>query len=340
MKKSILLTGGAGYIGSHTAYFLAQQGYHVVIVDSYVQHQTFDPSWATVVRADFSDQKTLVNIFKTYAIEAVMHFAAFIEVGESVTRPADFYENNVGNVFKLLRLMLEHDIKKIVFSSSCAVYGNPVRMPMDELHPTMPVSPYGRNKLMVEWALQDYAAAYDLRYVSLRYFNAAGALPDVHLGEHHQPETHLIPRLLQAIQNNEPVTVFGNDYNTPDGTCLRDYIHVADIAQAHVLALKYLRSGAQSEVFNLGTGLGYTVKQVIDAAEVLCNKKANIQVLDRRPGDAEVLLADPTKIKNVLGWQPHYSDLLTILSSALAWETMRTLSASTTQQVHEQCGVV
>ncbi|MBX9830374.1 UDP-glucose 4-epimerase GalE [Candidatus Babeliales bacterium] len=340
MKKSILLTGGAGYIGSHTAHFLAQQGYHVVIIDSYVQQQTFDPSWATVVSADFSDQKTLVNIFKTYAIEAVMHFAAFIEVGESVTRPADFYENNVGKVFTMLRLMLEHDIKKIVFSSSCAVYGNPVRMPMDELHPTVPVSPYGRNKLMVEWALQDYAAAYDLRFVSLRYFNAAGALSELGLGEHHEPETHLIPRLLRAIANDEPVTIFGNDYNTLDGTCLRDYIHVADIAQAHALALKYLNSGAQSEVFNLGTGLGYTVKQVIDAAQRLCNKKANIQALARRAGDAEILLADPTKIKNVLGWQPQYSDLSTILSSALAWEAMRTRCAPLTQPTHEQRGVV
>ncbi|QQR49647.1 UDP-glucose 4-epimerase GalE [bacterium] len=339
MKKSILLTGGAGYIGSHTAHLLVEQGYHVVILDSFVQHQAFNPLWATVIRGDFADQKILTTIFKNHSIHAVMHFAAFIEVGESVTRPADFYENNVGKVFQLLRLMLEHGINKFVFSSSCAVYGNPVRTPMDETHPTVPVSPYGRNKLMVEWALQDYAAAYDLRYVSLRYFNAAGALPEVSLGEHHQPETHLIPRLLHAIAYDEPVTIFGNDYNTPDGTCLRDYIHVADIAQAHALALSYLNNGQLSDVFNLGTGCGYTVQQVIDAAQCLCNKKAKVYIQARRAGDAEILLADPTKIKKVLGWKPKYSDLSTILSSALAWEKIR-ISASTTEPVHAKREVV
>ncbi len=235
--------------------------------------------------------------------------------------------------------MLEHGINKFVFSSSCAVYGNPVRTPMDETHPTVPVSPYGRNKLMVEWALQDYAAAYDLRYVSLRYFNAAGALTEVPLGEHHQPETHLIPRLLRAIAHDEPVTIFGNDYNTPDGTCLRDYVHVADIAQAHALALSYLNNGQRSEVFNLGTGCGYTVRQVIDVAQLLCNKKAYIHVQARRAGDAEILLADPTKIKKVLGWQPQYSDLSTILSSALAWEKI-CISATTAASVHAKREVV
>lgn len=320
MKKTILVLGGAGYIGSHTAYLLYQQGYHIIIVDNFFHNQSFSHDWAHVIRADFSDKTILKNIFSTYNISAVMHFAAFIEVGESVKKPREFYENNVLKVLKLLAIMLEHNITKFIFSSSCAVYGNPLKIPMDEQHPTAPISPYGKNKLAVEFALQDYAQAYDFTFVSLRYFNAAGALPEKNLGEQHDPETHIIPLLLRAIINNKKFHVFGNDYDTIDGTCVRDYIHVLDIAQAHLLALKYLEGGGQSDFFNLGSEEGHTVLQIIQAAEKMCNKKALINMCPRRPGDAEVLLANSSKAQKKLNWKPKKSNLKNILHSAYTWE--------------------
>ncbi len=322
MQKTILVTGGAGYIGSHTAYQLVQQGYQVIVLDNFLHKQTVAMPWATVIRADFADREILVHIFTSYQIEAVMHFAAFIEVGESVKFPQKFYDNNVTKTLVLLDMMLAYQVKKIVFSSSCAVYGAPVYTPLDEKHPKNPVSPYGRNKLMVEWALQDYAQAYGLSSIALRYFNASGATPELGLGEQHQPETHLIPLVLRAIKSGKPITVFGNDYETFDGTCVRDYIHVSDIAQAHVAALEYLEQTHEPVhiPINLGTGSGYTVKQVIQMAQEVCGKQATVIYVDRRMGDCPILVANAQLANQVLGWTPNYTDLKEIIVSAWAWE--------------------
>lgn len=320
MKKTILIPGGAGYIGSHTAYLMHQLGHEVIIIDKLLHNQHFDHSWATLIKADFADEQILDQVFTNYNIDAVMHFAAFIEVGESVKKPKEFYNNNVVKTLKLLEMMLEYNVKKFVFSSSCAVYGNPVKIPMDETNPLNPINPYGKNKLAVEFALQDYAQSYGLQYVSLRYFNASGAMPQNGLGEQHNPETHIIPLMLRAIKNNGTFKIFGTDYKTEDGSCVRDYIHVLDLAQAHVLAYQYMQETGKSNFFNLGSENGYSVKEMVEAAQRICNKKMNIQLCDRRAGDADTLVADSTKIKNVLGWQPKYSNLENILQSAWEWE--------------------
>ena len=320
MKKTVLLTGGAGYIGSHTAYLLHRLGYEVIILDALLHNQSFTHSWAKLIKADVSDRQVLASIFKTNCIHAVMHFAGFIEVGESVKRPADFYRNNVTHSLTLLDVMREYEVSKFIFSSSCAVYGNPITVPMAEDHPFAPVSPYAKTKLAVEYALQDYAQAYGLRYAALRYFNAAGASPEQDLGECHQPETHVIPLLLRAIQNNKLFTVYGNDYNTPDGTCVRDYIHVQDIAQAHVLALEYLDAGNLSDVFNLGTGTGYSVLQLVDVASKICGKAPELVMQPRRAGDSSVLVANPHKAHTMLHWVPEHSSLENIIATAWQWE--------------------
>lgn len=319
-KKTILVIGGAGYIGSHTTLQLAQQGYHVVVLDSFVHGQIVDLPWTTVIRGDFGNRQLLESVFTSHQISAVMHFAGFIEVGESVTRPADFYHNNFTNTLQLLDVMRQHDITQFIFSSSCAVYGNPIKIPMNEDHPFNPVSPYGRTKLAVEFVLQDYAVAYGLRYVSLRYFNAAGALPEFGLGEQHQPETHLIPLLFAAARDGKPIKIFGDDYQTADGTCVRDYIHVVDIADAHLKACEYLNAEAPSTAINLGTGYGYSVKELVYAAQESCNIKILTEIVARRSGDAAVLVADANKARLVLGWQPQYGDIHEILRSAYAWQ--------------------
>lgn len=322
VKKTVLVTGGAGYIGSHTTYQLAQQGYLVIVLDNFVHEQQVFMPWVTLINADFADQVTLSRIFTEYQVEAVMHFAAFIEVGESVKYPQKFYDNNVTKTLFLLDTMLKHNVTKFVFSSSCAVYGEPVYTPLDEKHPTNPLSPYGRNKLIVEFALHDYAKAYGLSSVSLRYFNACGATPELGLGEQHKPETHLIPLLLRAIKAGKPITIFGKDYDTIDGTCLRDYVHVSDIARAHVQALKNLEVITQPchISINLGTGIGYTVQQVIKVAEEVCGKEAQIMHAGRRPGDCPVLVANAQLAKDILCWQPVYTDLHAIIRSAWQWE--------------------
>jgi UDP-glucose 4-epimerase len=320
MNKVVLVIGGAGYIGSHTSWLLAQQGYRVVILDLLVHEQPVNLPWATFVQGDFGDAQLLKKIFSQHAIDTVMHFAAFIEVGESVKDPAKYYNNNVIKTIQLLDVMREHAVNKLIFSSSCAVYGNPVRLPLDEEHQTNPVSPYGRTKLMIEYALQDYAAAYGLRYVALRYFNAAGGLTEQGLGEFHKSESHIIPILLAAARNNKPFNIFGTDYNTLDGTCVRDYIHVLDIARAHVQASEYLISGGQSQVLNLGTGIGYSVKELVACAQEVSEAQIQINYGPRRPGDAETLVADATKVARVLGWRPQYSDMREIMRSAHAWQ--------------------
>lgn len=320
MKRVVLVVGGAGYIGSHTSWLLAQQDYRVIILDALVHQQPTPYSWATIVQGDFGDLQLLKKIFSEYAVDTVMHFAAFIEVGESVKNPAKFYNNNVVKTIQLLDVMREHGVSKIIFSSSCAVYGNPVRLPLDETHPTNPVSPYGRTKLAIEFALQDYAAAYGLHYVALRYFNAAGSLTEQGLGEFHKPETHIIPILLTAAQNKVPFTIFGSDYATPDGTCVRDYIHVLDIANAHMQASEYLNRSGKSDVFNLGTGQGYSVQELVALAQEISGTKIQAAYAPRRSGDADVLVADATKVLQQLGWQPQHSDMYQIMRSAWNWE--------------------
>jgi len=320
MQKTILIPGGAGYIGSHTAYLMSKLGYKIIIVDKFLHGQNFDKPWANVIKADIADPNVLGKIFQENKIDAVMHFAALIEVGESVKRPAEFYKNNVIKTLQLLDLMLKHDVKKLVFSSTCAIYGNPTKLPLNEEHHFDPISPYGKNKLAVEFALKDYATAYGLQYVSLRYFNAAGSLPEEGLGEQHRPETHIIPLMLRAIKNKTIFKMFGSDYKTEDGTCVRDYVHVLDIAQAHVLALQYLEQTNESNFFNLGSETGYTVKQMINEAQEVCNAQMNVFVGDRRPGDVDILVADSSKAKKVLGWKPKYSELKNILQSAWEWE--------------------
>lgn len=319
MLPTILVTGGAGYIGSHTALLLSQLGYQVVIVDSFVYKQQFCPSWATVIPQDIEDQEALEKIFNAYPIDAVMHFAASIEVGESVKDPAKFYRNNVTNSLTLFSCMLKHGVKKIIFSSSCAVFGNPEQPLLTETHSKKPLSPYGATKAMVETILEDFHNAYGLEYVVLRYFNAAGAWPEHGLGEQHEPETHIIPLLLRAALMGKPFTIFGTDYPTSDGSAIRDYVHVRDIGEAHVLALKHLEQGNPSDSFNLGTGNGISVKQMVEAVKRVTRKDTSIVWADRRAGDPAILQADPTKAQTILNWRPKYSDIDFILQSALAF---------------------
>ena len=324
LLPEILITGGAGYIGSHTAYLLTQQGYKVIVLDKYVHNQHFNPSWATVIKKDFADAETLEQIFSTYNTSAVMQFAAFIEVGESIKNPLKFYENNVSKTITLFNAMRTHEINKFIFSSSCAVYGMPQQLPLTEDHAKNPISPYGKTKFMIETILEDMHQTYDFNnYVSLRYFNAAGALPEEQLGEQHKPETHIIPLLLRAAQNGLPFNIFGNDYETKDGTAIRDYLHVLDIAQAHLAALQHLENGHPSDCFNLGTGKGFSVKEMVDAVENICRTSIKTVWQERRPGDPAVLVADPTKAQTILKWNPKYSDLEFILKSALAFDQLK-----------------
>lgn len=328
MQKTILVVGGAGYIGSHTAFLLAQHGHHVIILDNLSQGQTFSHSWATFIQGDFGDKKLINEIFSTHNITAVMHFAAHIEVGESVHNPLKFYNNNVIKTVQLLETMLEHGVHTFIFSSSCAVYGTPQFLPLTEDHPTAPISPYGNSKLMVEMMLRDMQQAYGLAYVSLRYFNAAGALPEYGLGERHTPESHIIPLLLRSAQTQKPFSIFGTDYPTKDGTCVRDYLHVLDIAQAHLLALNHLQDEKPSEAFNLGTGNGFSVRQIIEAVEKITETKIRTILAEKRAGDPASLVADPTRAHNILQWQPRYSDLDFIVRSAYVFEHQSTYTST------------
>lgn len=319
MKPTILVTGGAGYIGSHTAHALHQHGYNVIIYDKFVHNQDVDLSWATVIKGDLEDTAYLNGIFEKYPIDAVMHFAASIEVGESVANPALFYQNNVVNTLQLLNIMLKHKVNKLIFSSSCAIYGPPQSIPLVETHPHNPISPYGCTKSAVERILHDYSNAYSLKYVSLRYFNAAGAYPEYGLGERHEPETHIIPLLLRAAQEDRPFYVFGTDYDTPDGSAIRDYVHVRDLADAHIKALHHLEKGNPSDYFNLGTGNGISVLQMIEACKQIMEKDIKVEHKSRREGDPDRLIADPSKANYILEWKPQFSDINFILSSAYAF---------------------
>lgn len=316
----ILVTGGAGYIGSHINKELNKQGYETVVIDNLSYgHEDF-VKWGALERVDLSNSREIRKVFQNYPIDAVMHFAAFTYVGESVEDPQKYYLNNLRNTLNLLKVMLEFEVEKIVFSSTCATYGDPLEIPITEDHPQNPISPYGRGKFMVEQVLRDYSQAYGLKYASLRYFNAAGADPDGELGESHQPETHLIPLILDAaLGRREDIKIFGTDYPTPDGTCIRDYIHVTDLADAHIKALEYLENSGKSEVFNLGNGNGFSVREVIEEARKVTGRKITAVETDRRPGDPPILIGSSKKAREILKWEPKFDDLSQIISTAWEW---------------------
>lgn len=316
----ILIVGGAGYIGSHVNKELNKRGYETVIFDNLSYgHEDF-VKWGNFERVDLEDVERLRELFCKYPIDAVMHFAAFTYVGESVKDPQKYYMNNLKNTLNLLQVMLEFDVKYFVFSSTCATYGNPLKIPITEDHPQNPINPYGRAKLMVENVLEDYSRAYGLKYVALRYFNAAGADADGEIGELHEPETHLIPLILDAASGErEDIKIFGTDYNTPDGTCIRDYVHVTDLADAHIKALEYLKNDGKSDFFNLGNGNGFSVREVIETARKITGK--NIKAVEdaRRPGDPPVLVGSSKKAREILKWEPKYDKLSKIVETAWKW---------------------
>ena len=321
-QGSLLITGGAGYIGSHTVKHLLGTHERIVVLDNMVfgHREALDLSRVTLVEGDMADATLLDQLFTEHAIEAVLHFAAFAFVGESVTDPLKYYRNNLAAPLTLLEAMQKHGCKQFIFSSTCATYGNPQRMPMDETHPQEPVNPYGASKHMLERVLKDCGTAWGLRAVFLRYFNASGCDLEGAIGEDHTPETHLIPRILMAITGEiEAITVFGTDYPTPDGTCIRDYIHVNDLASAHALALKYLRNGGETTAVNLGTGRGFSVKEIIQTAEAVTGRTVPVQYGPRRAGDPSELICLPTKAKEVLGWEAQYKDPRSHLESAWKW---------------------
>lgn len=315
--KTILVVGGAGYIGSHMVCLLGELGVNLVVLDNLSSGHKDAVLHGQFVHGDIADRMLLDKVFSSHKFDAVMHFASFIQVGESVQDPAKYYQNNVVNTLNLLNAMCVHGVDKFIFSSTAAIFGEPQYWPIDEAHPKNPINPYGWSKLMIEQALADYHQAYGLRSVCLRYFNAAGAHSQGLLSERHDPETHLIPLVLQAASGRRnQVSVFGRDYPTSDGSCVRDYIHVQDLAQAHWLAVQYLCDGGESNVFNLGNSQGYSVQQVIDAARQVSNRPIKVIDGERREGDPAVLVADSSKIKQLLGWQPVFADLKTMVQHA------------------------
>ena len=321
MAQSILVTGGAGYVGSHACKALAAAGYRPVVYDNLARGHRAAVRWGPLVQGELSESARLAAAMREYGVTAVMHFAAFAYVGESVENPERYYSNNVGGTLALLAAMLEAAIAPIVFSSTCAVYGVPDSVPIAETQAKAPLSPYGETKLAIERALHWYGGAYGIRHAALRYFNAAGADPDGEIGENHDPETHLIPLVLRAaLDTARPVEIYGTDYPTADGTAIRDYIHVADLADAHVRALKRLLDGGDSIAVNLGTGQGCSVREVIAAVERVGGRKVPCREGPRRAGDPPELVADARLAAALLGWRPRQSDLDTIIRTALAWE--------------------
>jgi UDP-glucose-4-epimerase GalE len=315
----ILVTGGAGYIGSHAARLFAQRGHEVWVYDNLSRGHLLAVAPGRLVRGDLADIPTLETALREQRIEAVVHFAAFTYVGESVQDPAKYYRNNFANTLNLLETMGRCGVTRLVFSSTAATYGIPAKVPITEDEPQQPINPYGRAKLAVEWMLTDFAQAYGLAYAALRYFNAAGAAAAGDLGEDHDPETHLIPLVLQTALGQRPhLQVFGTDYPTPDGTCIRDYIHVEDLAEAHLLALERLEVGRGIHC-NLGTGRGYSVREVIHTCEEVTGLPIPVQTGPRRPGDPPVLAASPERAFRMLGWQPRYRELREIVASAWRW---------------------
>lgn len=316
----ILVVGGAGYIGSHMCKYLHQQGMTPIVLDNLSLGHKEAVKWGPLYQGNLDDKELLHRIFFTHNIEAVMHFAAFCYVGESVQAPLKYYENNISATLGLLQSMMENNVKKLIFSSTCATYGEPKELPLTEDHPQNPINPYGRTKLMMEQILDDFDTAYDLKSVCLRYFNAAGADPDGELGEDHDPETHLIPLVINtAMGLRDELKVFGNDYDTEDGTCIRDYIHINDLAQAHYLSLNHLLADGASKRYNLGNGSGYSVMEVIKCVEKIAGKTLPYSYAERREGDPAKLVGSSEKIIAELGWKPGFEKLETIIETAWNW---------------------
>jgi len=322
MSTPVLVTGGAGYIGSHTVRFLAAQGYKVVVLDNLVfgHRDAIVDAGVELVVGDIGDKELISSLFDRHGFGAVIHFAAYAYVGESVTNPLKYYRNNTAAPLALLEVMQEKGCKNFVFSSTCATYGVPASIPIVESNPQDPINPYGRSKLMLEWILRDCDTAWGLKTASLRYFNASGSAEDGKIGEDHNPETHLIPRVLMAVTGEiSHLDVFGTDYPTPDGTCIRDYIHVDDLASAHFAALSHLAAGGSSVACNLGTGVGVSVKEIITAVEEVTGRPVPVKYSPRRAGDPPQLLADPSFAKQTLGWEAAHKDVRDMVRSAWAW---------------------
>lgn len=319
--KKILVVGGAGYIGSHMVKTLARNGLEPITLDNLSTGFADAVHHGELIVGSMADRGLLDELFRQNEISAVMHFAAFSQVGESMRDPARYYRNNVCHTQVLLDAMVHAGVDQLVFSSTAAVYGNPVYTPIDELHPTQPINPYGKSKLMIEQMLSDYESAYGLRSIALRYFNAAGADSDCELGERHDPETHLVPLVLQAgLGKRDAITVFGTDYDTHDGSCVRDYIHIEDLCSAHLAALRRLQKGGKSDVFNLGNGAGFSVLEVIRVAADVLGNRIPVQPGQRRPGDPPVLVAEANRARTELNWQPVHTDLHEIVRTASDWE--------------------
>jgi UDP-glucose 4-epimerase len=322
MSKTILITGGAGYIGSQTNLYLLEKGYKTIVLDNLVYgHAEVVPSESIFIRADLSNREELDKVFAAYKIDGVIHFAAYAYVGESVTNPQKYYQNNLVGTLNLLNSMHRNRVNKIVFSSTCATYGIPENLPITEQTPQKPINPYGKTKQMIEEVFRDYHTAYNLNSISLRYFNACGADSQNRTGEMHDPETHLIPLVLDAAADGvKMISIFGDDYDTPDGTCIRDYIHTMDLATAHFLAIEKLINGENlCEFVNLGTGNGFSVKEIVQTAEKITGNSIKTQINPRRVGDPDKLVADISKARSFLNWQPEYSNLDFILSTAWEW---------------------
>lgn len=319
---AILVTGGAGYIGSHTVRSLHEKGFEVVVLDNlvYGHRKAILNAEVELVEGSVGDRELLNSLFARYRFAGVIHFAAYAYVGESVQTPLKYYRNNTADPLILLEVMAEHDCKAFVFSSTCATYGEPNKLPLTEDHPQLPINPYGRSKLMLEWVLQDCDTAWGLKSAALRYFNASGCSGEALIGEDHDPETHLIPLVLMAAKGERPeITVFGTDYPTEDGTCIRDYIHVEDLAEAHVKAVYHLLEGRDSLQCNLGTGVGVSVKEIIDIAEEVTCRKIPVIYGPRRPGDPARLVADPSLARELLGWEARYKGVRTMIETAWQW---------------------
>ena len=319
----ILVTGGAGYIGSITAHLLARRGYNVVAVDDLSRGHQHNIGRLPFHQLNLSDTSALAHLLAREAVDAVIHFAAYIAVGESTQKPELYFSNNVGGTLSLLTAMAQSNVKRLVFSSTAAVYGTPQRVPIPEDSPFAPVSPYGESKVMVEKILGWLDPYRGLRSIALRYFNACGSDPESGLGEEHDPETHLIPLLLRAVVTETPITIYGDDYETPDGTCIRDYIHVTDLAEAHLLALEKLLAGGESNSFNVGTGTGHSVMEVLRAVEEVTGRAVPYEIGSRRAGDAPTLVANSDKLKRALGWKPRFPDLSDIVTTAWQFEKNR-----------------
>lgn len=316
----VLVAGGAGYIGSHACKALARAGHEPIVYDNLVYGHRWAVRWGPFEHGDILDRNRLDQVFRQYEPEAIMHFAAYTYVGESVAQPGKYYNNNVSGSLALLQAARDHDVDSIVFSSTCAVYGLPDAVPISEHHPKRPINPYGTTKLMIETMLGDFESAHGMKYAALRYFNAAGADPEGEVGEAHDPETHLIPLVIDAAAGRRPhVSIFGTDYPTPDGTAIRDYVHVSDLAVAHVAALEYLSKERRSLSVNLGTGNGYSVREVISAVEQVSGHRVPVKEVDRRAGDPPVLVAAPGHGRSLLGWAPSRSDLHSIIQTAWKW---------------------